>query len=460
MKNKVDLLVKGGVIATSRGLLRACIAIKNGVIVSVCKEPTAPKADEILDVKDKIVMSGVIDAHAHIHDRTFTYREDFETGSKAASAGGVTTFIDMPLTSPVDSKEKVLEKVKTGEKLSHVDFSLHAGMMNEKNMENIPEIVAEGVRSFKVFTCAPYGVSDETILNILERAKEHVSIVNFHAENDGIISHMHRIMESQRRVDPLAHHEARPNLAEQEAVTRVILLAKLVDEKIHISHMSTRQASESIWRAKNEGLGVTAETCPHYLFFTRGDVKRLGPYLKVNPPLRSDEDVAAMWTGLKKGAVDIVTSEHAPGTREEKEVGWSNIWEAWGGLPSVETMLPILLSEGVNKQKLTLSDVCRVLCENPARIFGLYGRKGDIAPGFDADLVVVDLSLEKRVSAERLHYKVDWTPYEGSIFKGWPVTTIVRGKAVYDGESVVGKLGYGKFIPMEVKPCHTFMQTP
>ncbi len=460
MKNRVDLLVKGGLIATPRGFLRACIAIENEVIVSVCKESVAPKAEEILDIKGKIVMPGVIDAHTHIHDRKFTHREDFQTGSKSAAAGGVTTFIDMPLTSPVDSKERILEKVKKGEKLSYVDFSLHAGMMNEKNLENIPEIVAAGVRSFKAFTCAPYGVSDETILQILEKAKEHGSVVNFHAENEGIISYMRRIMESQGRVDPLAHHEARPNLAEQEAVARVVLLAKLVDERIHISHMSTRQGLESVRKAKNEGVKVTAETCPHYLFFTKRDVERLGPYLKVNPPLRSHEDVAAMWAGLKKGTVDMVATDHAPGTREEKEVGWSDIWRAWGGFPSVETMLPLLLSEGVNKHKLALPDICRVLCENPARTFGLYGRKGDIAPSFDADLVIVDLSLERKVSAEGLHYKVGWTPYEGSVFKGWPVTTLVRGKVVYDGESLVGKSGYGKFVPMEVEPRHTFTRTP
>jgi dihydroorotase-like cyclic amidohydrolase len=149
--------------------------------------------------------------------------------------------------------------------------------------------------------------------------------------------------------------------------------------------------------------------------------------------------------------IDILTSEHAPGTQEEKEVGWSNIWKAWSGLPSVETMLPLLLSEGVNKQKLSLSDVHRVLCENPARIFGFYGRKGDIAPGFDADIVVVDLKLEKKVSVEKLHYKVNHSPYEGSTFKGWPVTTIVRGNIVYDGESIVNKSGYGKFIPMKMR---------
>lgn len=207
MRNEVDLLVKGGLIATSRGLLRASVAIKNGIIVSVCKEALAPRADEILVIKKKIVMPGVIDAHCHIHDRKFTYREDFETGSKAALAGGVTTFIDMPLTSPVDSKERILKKIEIGEKLSYVDFSLHAGMMNGKNLGNIPEIVEEGIKSFKVFTCAPYGVSDETILKILEMAKKQRSISNFHAENEGIIAHMRKIMERQKRVDPLAHHE-------------------------------------------------------------------------------------------------------------------------------------------------------------------------------------------------------------------------------------------------------------
>jgi D-hydantoinase len=451
MKKKVDLLIKGGMIVASRGLSRACIAIENGIITSVCKEYSAPKADKVLSVKDKVLLPGAIDAHAHIHDGKFRYKEDFETGSKAALAGGVTTLIDMPLTSPVDNRERLVEKIETGERLSHVDFSLHAGMMNQKNLKNIPSIVAEGVRSFKVFTCSPHSVSDETMLDILEKAKESGSIVNFHAENKGIISYMRKIMDRQKRMDPLAHHEARPKEAEQEAVSRVILLARFIGESIHISHLSSRQALESVWAAKNEGAKVTAETCPHYLFFTKRDVENSGPYLKVNPPLRSKEDVAAMWSGLKKGMIDILTSEHAPGTQEEKEVGWSNIWKAWSGLPSVETMLPLLLSEGVNKQKLSLSDVHRVLCENPARIFGFYGRKGDIAPGFDADIVVVDLKLEKKVSVEKLHYKVNHSPYEGSTFKGWPVTTIVRGNIVYDGESIVNKSGYGKFIPMKMK---------
>ena len=451
MKTTVDLLITGGMIVTSHGLLRACVAIKKGIITSICKKHTAPKADKILDIKGKILLPGVIDAHTHIHDRKFRYKEDFKTGSQAASAGGVTSFIDMPLISPIDSRKQVLEKIEMGESLSHVDFSLHGGMMNQSNMENIPEIVSEGVRSFKVFTCSPHGVSDEVILDILERAKNNDSIVVFHAENDGIVSYKRKILERQKRVDPLAYHESRPNEAEQEAVTRVILLAKIAGEQIHIAHVSTRQVLKPVWVAKNEGTKVTIETCPHYLFFTQGDVKRLGPRLKVTPPLRSKEDVAAMWLGLKKGVIDILTSEHAPGTPEETAVGWSNIWDAWSGLPSVETMLPLLLSEGVNKRRLSLSDVHRVLCQSPARIFGLYGRKGDIAPGFDADLVVVDLRLKKRISIEMLHHKVDQTPYEGIVFKGWPVTTIVRGNVVYDGESIRGKPGSGQFIPMVKK---------
>jgi len=448
--NSVDLLVKGGLIATSAGLLRACIAVKNGLIVSICKEPVAPKADKVLDVSGKIVIPGAIDAHAHIHDRRFTHHEDFTTGSAAAAAGGVTTFIDMPLTSPVDSSETVLEKIESGERLSHVDFSLHAGMMNEKNVEKIPEIAAAGVRSFKVFTCAPYMVSDETLLTILEKAKACSSVVNVHAENDGVVSYMSRLMRDSGRMDPLAHHEARPGIAEWEAINRVMLLAKLLDGRAHVSHVSTQQGLKSIHEAKSEGVRVTFETCPHYLFFTKRDVERLGPYLKMNPPLRSDADVTAMWRGLREGVVDIVTSEHAPGTNEEKEVGRSNIWKAWGGVPSIETMLPVLLSEGVNKHRITLPDLCRVLCENPARLFGLCRRKGVIAPGFHADLTVIDLRFRRKVSADKLHSKVKQTPYEGRTFKGWPIKTILRGEIVYDDEVVVGKPGYGKFIPMEM----------
>jgi dihydroorotase-like cyclic amidohydrolase len=213
--------------------------------------------------------------------------------------------------------------------------------------------------------------------------------------------------------------------------------------------MSTAEGTALVRNAKRKRVKVTAETCPHYLTFTRKDLRKQGPYLKMSPSLKGPRDVLALWRGLRDGTVDIVTSEHAPGTREEKEVGWNDIWQAWGGVPSIETMLSILLSEGVNKKRLSPVELQRICCETPARIFGLYPRKGMIAKGADADLVIVDVKKKQKVRADRLHYKVGWTPFEGRIITGWPVTTLRRGEVIYEDGQVVGKPGSGRFLPMQ-----------
>jgi dihydroorotase-like cyclic amidohydrolase len=212
--------------------------------------------------------------------------------------------------------------------------------------------------------------------------------------------------------------------------------------------MSTEEGVAAVRNAKRRKIRITAETCPHYLTFTRKDMKKQGPYLKMNPSLKGSKDVKALWRGLRDGSVDMVTSEHAPGTRSEKEVGWEDIWKAWGGVPAIETMLPVLLSEGVNKHRITLTTLQRVCCENPARIFGLATRKGKIREGADADLVVVDLRLKRKVRADELHQKVGWTPYEGRILKGWPVLTMRKGVVVYRDGEVLSKPGNAEFLPM------------
>jgi dihydroorotase-like cyclic amidohydrolase len=177
-------------------------------------------------------------------------------------------------------------------------------------------------------------------------------------------------------------------------------------------------------------------------------MKKQGPYLKMNPSLKGPKDVEALWKGLRDGTVDIVTSEHAPGLRAEKEVGWNDIWKAWGGVPAIETMLPVLLSEGVNKHRLTLTALQRVCCENPAKIFGNYPRKGVIEEGADADLVMIDLKMKRKVRGEDLHQKVDWTPYEAWTLKGWPILSMRRGQVIFQDQELVGMPGSAEFLPM------------
>jgi dihydroorotase-like cyclic amidohydrolase len=213
--------------------------------------------------------------------------------------------------------------------------------------------------------------------------------------------------------------------------------------------MSTREGVDAVRKAKLHRVRITTETCPHYLTFTRKDMKKQGPYLKMNPSLKGPRDVDALWRGLRNGTVDIVTSEHAPGTKTEKESGWEDIWKAWGGVPAIETMLPVLLSEGVNKYRLTLQDIQRACCQNPSTIFGLRG-KGVIRQGADADLVIVDLKMKRKVRAEDLHQKVGWTPYEGWVLKGWPVMTLRRGQIVFQDNGIQAKPGGAEFLPMSL----------
>ena len=444
-----SILISNARILRESNLIRANILVAEGAIKTIT-ESKRSNADETVDAKGRLVIPGLVDGHAHLYDPAFTYREDFTSGTSAAAAGGVTTVVEMVLTTPVDTPGRVRVKVHAGRRSSLIDFSLHAGMMNLSNMRNIRAISELGVRSFKTFTCKPYYADDHTVMSLMRETSMNKSILDVHAEDEKVANDNLRRLEAAGRKDPMAHAEWKSNLAEELAVKKLIRLARGIGARIHISHLSTHEGVEAIRKAKHEGVKITAETCPHYLTLTRKDMKEQGPYLKMNPSLKGSGDVNALWRGLRNGTVDIITSEHAPGTREEKEVGWKDIWKAWGGVPGIETMLPVLLSEGVNKRRITLTTLQRVCCENPARIFGFYPRKGVIKEGADADLVIVDLKLKRKVKAVNLHQKVDWTPYEGWMLKGWPVMTMRRGEIFCRDNDLLGKPGTAEFLPMNL----------
>ena len=444
-----SILISNARILREGKLIRATILVADGTIKSLTEKKRS-SADKMVDARGRLVIPGLVDGHAHLYDPAFTYREDFTTGTAAAAAGGVTTVVEMVLTTPVDSPDRVRVKIDVGRRSSLIDFSLHAGMMNLNNLQNIPAIADLGVRSFKTFTCKPYYADDHTLMSLMRETSMNHSILDAHAEDEAVANENLQRLQAAGRMDPMAHAEWKPNLAEERAVKKLIQLAGGIGARVHISHLSTREGVEAIRKAKRTGVKATAETCPHYLTFTRKDMKKQGPYLKMNPSLKGPKDVDALWRGLRDGAVDIVTSEHAPGTRAEKEPGWKDIWKAWGGVPAIETMLPILLSEGVNKHRITLPTFQRVCCENPARIFGFYPRKGVIREEADADLVIVDLKLRRKVKAADLHQKVDWTPYEGWVLKGWPVLTMRRGEILFQDNEVLAKPGAAEFLPMNL----------
>ena len=445
-----SLVIRNGRLVLEEKIAQADVLVEDGKITKIAKNITTT-TDEAIDAQGRFVLPGVVDAHAHIGDPNFTHREDFTTGTQAAAAGGVTTIVDMVLKTPVDTPQAVKEKIERGARLGIVDFSLHAGMMSSSNLANVETLTQLGICSFKAFMCAPYLIDKAALEALMKQTAQFHAITNVHAEDEELIQQLTAELKRANRMDPIAHNESRPKVVEEKAVTDAIGIARAARSKLHISHMSTSEGVRLVAAGKKAKVKITAETCPHYLSLTKADVLKLGPYLKMNPPLKSEADVLALWRGLADGTVDMITSEHAPGQADEKEIGWENIWDAWGGIPSIETMLPIVLSEGVNKDRISLSKAAEVLSKNPAKRFGLYPKKGHIAVGADGDLVIIDLSMEKKVKASELHYKVGWTPYEGWILKGWPTATVVRGQIVAKESQILAKEGSAQFVPMKME---------
>jgi allantoinase len=440
-------LVENARIFINEHLVKANIVIESGKIESVGKRK-ATRFDEKIDAKNRFVLPGLVDAHAHLHDPKFTNREDFTSGTTAAAAGGVTTVVEMVLSTPVDTVERVRTKIRLGKKMSLIDFSLHAGMMNRKNSVHIGKIAEIGVRSFKTFMCKPFYVDDNTLMSLMRETTAHESILNVHAEDEEMANENLQRLTAEGRKDPAAHLEWKPNVVEERAIKKAIRFTQDLKARLHISHISTAEAVGLVRKAKNNRVNITVETCPHYLTLTGTNMKKLGPYLKMNPSLKKAPDLETLWKGLRNGTVDLVTSEHAPGERSEKEVGWSDIWKAWGGIPTIETMLPVLLSEGVNKGQISMARLQKVTCENPARVFGLYPKKGTIRKGSDADLVILDLKIKRKVRGSDLHYKVGWTPYEGWTLQGWPKITMRRGSVIFEEGQILAKPGEARFLPM------------
>ncbi|MEA1905265.1 MAG: dihydroorotase family protein [Candidatus Hadarchaeota archaeon] len=441
-----DLVVRNARLVLPEGVVRGNLLVEGGHITNISKiEP--PKGERDIDVEGKLVMPGAVDAHVHFHDPNYAHREDFENGSRAAAAGGVTCVVVMPLDTPMLSPRDLGEAIEEGENKSLIDFALHAGSMTPGAVEYIKADVELGVRTFKLFTCAPYGVEDSTLMRLMRSVDEAGAISFIHAEDDEILRMRMKELREAGRKDPLAHAESRPNEAEEKAVKRVLEHAHEIGCCLHLAHITTRQGARLVEDAKGKGVRATAETCPHYLLFRGEDMREKGPYLRVNPAPKSKADILALWKALARGAIDILVTDHAPGTKEEKEVGWEDIWKAQIGIPGVETLLPLMLSEGLARGRLTLERLVDALSTRPAKIFGLYPRKGVIRLGSDADLVVVDLKGRTRIEAERLHYKVGWTPYEGMEIKGIPVMTISRGVVIAEEGEVSGKPGRGRFLP-------------
>ena len=450
----VDLVIKNGKIATSTGIFEGGVAVEAGKIVAVSKDPLLPKAEKRVDLKGRILVPGAVDGHVHVYIPPYTI-ENFETGTKAAAVGGVTTIVEMPsigeyLTTTV---KNLKWKIKEGRKSALTDFALYGGeIMEEKDTAEISDLVHEGVVGFKITLGGGDTAvkNDGIVMDSFLRIAETGSLATIHAENDQLWQYYRKKMMDSGRKDPAAHSESRPNIVEAEAISRGIMFSMEAGNRLHIAHISTIEGTEMVRESKYLGDMVTAEVCPHHLIFSVEDYKKLGPEIVCNPPIRSKEDNEALWESLADGTIDMVVTDHCAFTKKEKELGWKDIWNTPSGMAGLETSLSLILSEGVNKGRLPLTRFVQVMSEAPARLMGLYPRKGAIEVGSDADFAVIDLKRSYIIKADQLRCIGDFTPFEGRKVKGKPILTIVRGEVVAEDGEVVGKPGYGEFIPATV----------
>ncbi|MFH0897305.1 MAG: allantoinase AllB [Candidatus Bathyarchaeota archaeon] len=453
----MDLVIKNGRVVSPYGIFEAGIGIDEGTIVTIAKELNLPKADRVIDVGGNLLLPGVVDAHTHFREPGKTAGEDFETGTKAAAAGGVTTVFEMPLSVPCVSSAEILEKRKNiVQKRTVVDFGLYGGA-GTHNVDKIQGLAEAGAIGFKTYMHGPpegreeeyegaYVTDDGSLFRVLKAVAATGLTSSIHAENNAIIRFLMEKLKNLKRKDAAAHAESRPNFVEAEAISKVIILGEAAGAHVHVAHLTTAEGLRLIEQAKATGKNVTTETCPQYLTLTVEAMRKLGPYAKVNPPLRSERDVEELWGGINRGVVDMVVSDHAPYSKEDKEDGWSDIWKAQSGSPTIETMLPLLLNE-VNEGRLSLETLTRVTSERAARIFGVYPKKGTIQVGSDADIVIVDIHRTVRIDKAKMQSKArELTLYNGWKVKGWPIMTILRGEVIMKEGEIIGKPGYGKFV--------------
>jgi allantoinase len=449
MAASADLIIRGHVVQRDREPFHGEVAVKDGRIAAVVEGKSETTATRILEVNGSWVLPGVVDAHVHCLSDP---HEGITNCTKAAAAGGVTTIIEMPFDAgaPVNNLETFLRKKERVEKEAVVDVALLATIRKRGGLDQIQPLTEAGACGFKLslFETDPERfpqIPDDELLEAFRLVARTGLAVGVHAENTDIVNGLVSRFRLEGRTDPLAHCQSRPPVSETEATLRALELAHWTGVRLHIYHVSLPRCIELAAWFRNQGLSVTTETCPHYLLLNEKDMERLGAKVKINPPLRRKEDSEGLWKLLEEDAIDFVTSDHAPWQLERKNR--PDIFDNASGTPGVQTLLPILFSEGVAKKRLSSQQLVRLLCEAPADRFGLSPRKGRLAEGADADIVVLDPSGRWTVDANKLLSSAGWSPYHGMALEGQITHVFLRGRPIVDDGILVGKPSDGRFVP-------------
>ena len=454
----MDLLVKNGHIVTSYWQGAADVAIADGRIQAI-QAPIEAEAPRVLDATGKLVFPGFIDPHTHMELPVAgtVSSDDFHTGTLAAAAGGITTIIDFCSQTSGQSFAEVVDLWKERARKAVIDYGFHliVPQLDRSQIDQMIDLVVEGITSVKcmmAYKRGPQASDDANLLRVINRARQIGALPMVHAENgyaiDVLVDHFLEAGETQPRYHPLT----RPPMVEAEAVNRAAMLASLVQYCVYVVHLSSAAALEALEQACRWGAEVYAETCPQYLTLDESwyetDDFEAAKYV-CSPPLRSRRDQDHLWHGLRSGALRLVASDHCPFFfAGQKDLGRDNFALIPNGIPTIEVMFPLLFSEGVASGRITPRRFVELSSTNAAKMFGLYPRKGELAEGSDADLVIFDAGKKVVLSREALHSRVDYTPYEGMVVVGYPACTISRGEVLFQDGSFTkdARAGRGEFL--------------
>lgn len=454
----LDLAIKGGTVVSETGVYAADVGIEGGKIAIVASPGALPSARQELNAEGLLILPGVIDIHFHVRAPAHPQRGTWESETRAAASGGVTTLFEMPISIPGCARRDIFENRKAlGQSQAYVNFGLYGapGLLDRDEILGMGDAGAVG---FKIFThAAPIGREDEflgicleredDIFKALEMTKETGLITVFHAENQRLIELFEERIRATGRSDYMAFVESRPPVVEAMSVAQLAVLCKATGARVHMAHVSCAEALEALRKGQLDDIPLTGETCPHYLLFTEEDMAEHGPFAMIKPPLRTAYDQAALWDGLFDGSLSAITTDHSPFTLAEKEKGIENIWQGAIGAPGIEALVPFVMTEALDG-RITLEQAVHFISTEPARLFNMYPNKGTVQAGADADLTIYDPNGEQSIDSSKWLSKSSVTDrlYNGRRQAGKVATTIVNGTVVFDGSQIVTEKGVGQFV--------------
>jgi dihydropyrimidinase len=452
-----DTIISGGTVVTATDTYVADVAIADGKIVAIGKDIPRENARRVLDASGKYVMPGGIDVHTHL-DMPFggtTSADDFESGTRAALFGGTTTLIDFAIQYKGQSLRHAFDTwmAKAASKAVS-DYAFHCIITDiaDAQLQEVNALVREGVTSFKLFMAYPgvFMLDDATIFRIFQSAAKQGAMICMHAENGGAIDVIVKQALAEGKKAPKYHALTRPTTAEAEATARAIALAEMAGAPVYIVHLSCNDALQKVREARDRGLPVYAETCPQYLYLSieNFDVPGFeGAKYVFTPPLREKWHQEKLWEGLRQDSLQVVSTDHCPFCfKEQKELGKDDFTKIPNGGPGIEHRLSLIYSGGVASGRFSVNRFVELVSTTPAKLFGLYPRKGTVAVGSDADLVIFDPGRQHTISAKTHHMRVDYSMFEGITVTGIPQTVLSRGEVMVDGDKFRGRAGRGQFV--------------